>query len=67
MAFLGTTINVITKKLKSKHLVCLSFFLATDFFVGTRENILHIFRALDNHSAFFYVTEYVKFTIKHLQ
>ena len=40
-------VNFIIKKLKSKHLVCLTFSLVTGFFEGTRETILHIFRAYD--------------------
>ena len=43
MAFYGITVNFIIQKLKSKHLVCLSF-SGGWFFEGTRENILHIFR-----------------------
>ena len=39
MAFFGITVNSIIQKLKSKHLVFLNFF------EGTRENIMHIFRA----------------------
>ena len=44
MAFFGITVNFITQKLKSKHLVCLSFLWWQVFFEGTRENIFHIFR-----------------------
>ena len=40
MAFFDITGNFIIKKLKSKH------FSGDMFFEGTRENILHIFRAL---------------------
>ena len=40
--FLGITVNFIVQKLKSKHLVCLSFLWRQVFFEGTRENILHI-------------------------
>ena len=38
---IGVLANFIIKKLKSKH-----FSLLTDFFEGTRENILQLFRAL---------------------
>ena len=44
--FFGITVNFIIQKLKSKHFVCLSFLRWQFFFEGTRENILHIFRAL---------------------
>ena len=43
--FLDIAVNTIIQKLKSKHLVCLSFLRWEVFFEGTRENILHIFRA----------------------
>ena len=42
----GVLINFIIQKLKSKHLVCLSFPWSVIFFEGTRGNIFHIFRAL---------------------
>ena len=44
---IGVLVNFIIQKLKSKHLVCLNFALVTGFFEGTRETILHIFRAYD--------------------
>ena len=45
---IGVLVNFITQKLKSKHLGSLSqFSLVTGFFEGRRDNILHIFRALD--------------------
>ena len=40
---IGVLVNFRTIKLKSKHLVCLSFLW---FFEGMRKNILYIFRAL---------------------
>ena len=43
---IGVLVNFINQKLKSKHLVCLSFFWWQVFFEGTRENIFHLFRAL---------------------
>ena len=39
--FIGITVNFIIKKLKSKHLVSLSFLLWWGFFEGTRGKILH--------------------------
>ena len=41
---IGVLVNVIIQKLKCKHLVCLS--LVSRFYEETRENILHMFRAL---------------------
>ena len=45
MAFWGVSVNFISQKWKSKHIVCLSFLWWQIFFQGTRENIVHIFRA----------------------
>ena len=44
--FFGIIVNFAIQKLNSKHLVCLSFLWWEVFFEGTRENILHIFRAI---------------------
>ena len=44
---IGVLVNFIIQKLKSKLLVCLSFFW---LFEGARGNILHIFRAQGAHS-----------------
>ena len=44
--FFFITVNFIIQKLKSKHLVCLSFLWWQVFWGGTRENIIHILRAL---------------------
>ena len=41
---IGVLINFTIQKLKSKHLVCLSFLLWEFFFEGTRENIFLIFQ-----------------------
>ena len=42
MTLFGITVNFITQKLKSRTLILSQFSLATGFFEGTIENILHI-------------------------